>query len=419
MSFTGVLINKTNGNLARLPENKDRVIGLIAGGVATSELALNVAKRIISVKQAEDLGINAAYDANNDVVVYDHIVECFRLAPEAEVILMLTAQPTTSLAEWFDAEGIVEGFFRSTVTKDVKYLFTAFNPTGAFTPAFTNNGACDQVLLCITPAQELVNKFFAEQKYIDGIMLDGIAIDTVANLEDLRDTFDAPNISVNIAIDSYLKDNYDSQVAMGAAMGMFAARQINENLGSVEVLNPPALFKGRIIYPLDNGVRWAAAYVGNPTVGSSSLALTVLKDITTKGYIYAASFNGFEGFYFNGSPTAVGIESDYAFIENNCVWNKAARLVREGLLPKVRSVLKKDPATGYLTVTTAAALEQMGQKKLDTMVAANYCSSAKIKIDAQQAPSDQTPLIAQVQVVKDGILHKFDVDLGLFNNITI
>lgn len=418
MAFNGVIINKTDGNLGRLPANRDRVIGLIAGGVATSDLLLDTPVRIVAPEQAEELGINASYDANNDVVVYDHIVECFRLNPNAEIILMLTAQPTGDLSDWFDDDDVVETFLRNPVAKDVKYLFTAFNPDfDTFTTAFTDNGACTQVLACFAPAQLIVNKFFSEYRYIDGIMLDGIEIDTIAGLQDLR-ALDAPNVSMLIAIDSYHKANHNSEMAIGAAMGMLSVRQINENIGSVEILNPPPAFQGRENYPLDNGVRFATAYLGKDTIEVASLSLTVINDVAAKGYIFAGSFNGYPGFYFSGDPTAVPTTSDYAFINNNCVWNKAARLTREALIPKVRSIIKKDPVTGFIRPTTAEALASLGQKKLDTMVAGDLCSAAKISIDPNQTPNDQTPLVAEVQVVKDGILHTFSVDLGLFNSIT-
>lgn len=419
MSFEGVQINKTDGNLGRLPANTDRVVALVAGGVAVTDKAqLNTPYRLLSVADAEAIGINAAYDANNNLMVYDHIKECFRLNPNAEIILNLVARPTTSLAALFDDAGVIEAFLRKEEASAVKYVFVAWNPHADFTPAFTSNGACTQVLAAITPAQTMVTKFFNEFRYLDGVMLDGLAIDTISSLQNLRTSYTAPNVSVLIAADAYAVANLEPHAAIGAAMGMLTIRQINENLGSVEILNRPPAFAGKENYPLDNGTRWTSAHILNKGK-VSALPMATQKDLTTKGYIFAASFAGYEGIYFSGDDTCTPIAGDYAFINNNCVWNKAARLTREALIPKVRSILKKDPTTGFLRPTTAAALESLGQKKLDTMVAGNLVSAAKIYINPEQTPSDQVPLLAEVQVVKDGILHTFNVNLGLFNNITI
>ncbi|MDP1709252.1 MAG: DUF2586 family protein [Gammaproteobacteria bacterium] len=421
MAFKGPQVIKGQGNSGSGAPDKDRVCALVIGGQAATGLALNTPLRIVHPSQAEAVGINASYDANNGILAFDHIEEHFRLAPESELIIMLTARPTTDagFTGLFAAAGPVDGLIRSQVGKDVKYIFMAFNPTSAVVPSFAANGLVDQVKACLDPAQALIDAHFDEFRYIDGIMLDGWKIDNVASLEDLRDEA-CPNVSVLVAVDGYNLDTnpaYASLVAVGAASGMFAVRQINENIGSVEVLNPPAAMRGFESYPLGNATRWLSAKLPNFD-DISIYPEPVQRDMADKGYIFAGSFNGYEGFYLSGDPTCVDANSDYAYINNNCVWNAAARIVRNAMIPKIRSVLKKDPTTGFLRATTALALQDRAQKRLDVLVNRDLVSAVAVFLDPEQTPSATVPLVVNVQVVKDGILHAMDINLGLFNNIS-
>lgn len=416
MAFEGPIINKGSG-LDRKAANKDRVIMLVCGGVATAGLALNEPIRIVSLAQAEAKGINAAYDAANEIRVYDHLKEIYRLAPTAEVVVAITERPTTNFS-WFEEDGVVEKLLRKPVAKDVKYVFTAWNPEATFSLPASYTGLPNAVIDEIPKAQLLINRFFKEKRYLDGIMLDGFtANDLGANAQDLREN-NAPNISVCVALDDFSKNASIKGASIGATAGMYCARKIHENLGSVEVQNPPPAFKGQENYPLDNGIRWANAYLIDGTL-IDDLPMNVQKDLANKGYVFAGSFADYPGIYLSGDPTACSLQNDFAYITHNCVWNKAAREVRKAMIPKIRSVLKKDPTTGYLKPTTAEALAQRGQKPLDGMVASGECSAAKISINPAQTPNDQVPLKARLQVQINGILHNMEIDIALVNQIII
>jgi len=415
MAFQGPQINKGSG-LDNQPLNKDKVILFVAGGVATAGIALNTAKRIVSLAGAEALGITAAYDATNSVRLHDHLKEAYRLAPNAEIILAIVAKPTANF-QWFENNGTIEALLRQPIAKDVKYIFTAFNPVAAYTSVYTANGLDTKVLEEFPKAQVMLDKFFAEARYIDGVMLDSVSFKTLAGLQDLR-TLNTPGLSCNIALDKFSETNKDTGASTGAVMGMFCARNIQEDLGSVEIQNPPAAFKGQENYPLDNGIRFTEALLvdGTPV---ASLDMNILKDLAAKGYIFAGAFADYPGIYLSGDPTASSLEGDFAWINHNAVWNKGARTVRKAMIPKIRSILKKNPTTGFLTVTTAEALAQRGQKKLDLLVTAGNCSAAKISINPNQTPSPTVPLVANLQIVINGILYDMEIDIALTNQITI
>ena len=122
--------------------------------------------------------------------------------------------------------------------------------------------------------------------------------------------------------------------------------------------------------------------------------------------------------YFSGSATCCTKTSDYAYIENNRVWNKAARLIREALAPFLKGKVKKDPSTGYIKATTIAHWERVCAKaSIERMEAENDISGGEIYISEKQSPTEDVPLKISVKIVVDDIVHSFNVDLSLTNKL--
>ncbi len=110
-------------------------------------------------------------------------------------------------------------------------------------------------------------------------------------------------------------------------------------------------------------------------------------------------------------------ESDYAYFNLNCIWNKAARIIRRTLIPKVRSKVPTDPATGYIKSTWISGCESDVLSALDSMQAAGNIDGKDIYINPAQAPSEDTPLSVKGQLVVGKTVHEFDVDLGLTDKL--
>jgi len=77
----------------------DGVSGLVAAAVAASSLALGTVANIFNVVDAENLGINAAYDEDNNVNVYRHITEFYRIAGEGVKLFVLLVPQISTLVE--------------------------------------------------------------------------------------------------------------------------------------------------------------------------------------------------------------------------------------------------------------------------------------------------------------------------------
>lgn len=289
-----------------------------------------------------------------------------------------------------------------------------------YTPTLSHGLDID-VLNAIPYAQATVDFLKTQYIYLDNVMVEGRHVNgTIANMKDLR-TLAAPNVSVVIAADpaiQALDPYYQKYAAVGTALGGLAIRKVSECLGSVGVVNPPDAKKGYEYFSISNPGygKWLTAALSSGQK-FATLSQNDQVSLTDKGYIYAGSFADYPGIYFNDSPTCIAVSDDYAYIERNAVWNKAARYLRQALIPKVRSKYKKDAATGYATPATIANWEQAARKKLELMVTDDEVSAVGVYIDPAQAPSADVPLKLKVGLVIDGILREITVDLSLANSL--
>lgn len=410
MSFTGVNVNKLNGGLGRSNPSTDNVMLLafvIPLAVLPAGLVHNTTNKLLQPEDAEPLGIDESFDANNKLLCYNAISEFFRNSPDGVLYFVPVAESQSSV------EIMQLSAFQQAVrtANDAKGI-----AIGGTTETFV--GLADMV----EDVQTVIESFRAAHRLIDFVVLQGngaAAVTAIADYVDLR-TKNAPNVSISIAQDpavAALDATYAKYADVGAVLGMIAVRQVNENLGSVDIIKKPSLRLGDENYTLTGPTQWLGAALSDGTP-FDALSDTDCGALTAKGYIYAGSFEGYGGMYFNGSPTCVEANSDYAYIENNRTWNKAARAIRLALIPKVRGVVKKDPQTGYIRSTTISSWENLAKKALGDMEKADEVSGSDVYIDPKQILSETTPLMVKAQLVVDGIVYEFDVNLGLVNSLS-
>ncbi|MFE3848964.1 DUF2586 family protein [Flavobacterium sp. LB3P45] len=399
MSFDGVIINKGQGGLNRSETSTDAVMALVAFVNDPLTNAPNEVIELTSILAAEALGFDAAYDANEAILLHYHIAEFFRLAPNGTLKLIVTEIAT---AKAFFESATAKALIRANT--DIKRIGFVYNADGVTLDMVAEINAC----------QLFINELFLDKIYLNGIYLEArnVSKDAIS-----RRTLTAGKVSLVIAQDpaiASLDAAYAHYAAVGSILGMRAARKVNENLGSVDIITKPNERKGEQTYPLTDSLRglWLSAALSDGTL-VSSLTNVEKNTLTTNGYIYAGSFQGFAGVYLNGEPTCIAISSDYSTGENNGVWDKAALGIRNALLPKVRGWFQRNPTTGKLKDTAITDLENIGKKPLQAMLVAAEISGFDLVIPAGQNPNDQTPLLVKTTVTLGAIIHTFEVDLSL------
>ncbi|GLB51707.1 hypothetical protein NBRC110019_07460 [Neptunitalea chrysea] len=388
----GVNIEKLQGGLQRLANGTDNHVGLIVIGMPADAVATAVNNggkgvAITAVYDAEQLGINESYDANNSLTLHQDITEFFRLAPEATLYL-----------------------FNSDVVADIQAFISQNKEVKGYGIYMTYDSETPNLVTTINGQQTIINGFAAQNRLLDFALIGANGLDDYT--EDLR-ALDAPNTSVLVGCAAN-----DGITALGAALGMLAVRGVYENLGSVDIESKPLAYRGNESYPLtdDTEAVWLNAYLSDGN-DIETVDNAVLQSIITNGYIAIAAYQEYPGYFIENSYTCVDEESDFAFIENNRVWNKAARIIRTTLLPRVKGVVKKDPQTGYIAATTAAYWKTLIDTKLDQMVANGEISGYETAIDNKQIVNSTAPVTVKVSIVANGIVHEFEVAVGLTNNI--
>lgn len=407
MSFQGAKVNKLNGGIGRTSDT-DRVICLVVGMTMVGDLVANTAYELLDISTVEDLGITTSSDDTNKELVHYHLSEMFRLAPESTFWLIPIAKTTTV------AQLVADADFKAAIRSvdNINVLGLAGIST------LVADGLADAVAL-----QGLVSGFAQEHLLIDGIFVEGVGAGvpiTIPNYPDLR-TVTAPNISYVVGQDpavAVLQAEYATRAAMGTTLGSVAVRKVHEDIGSVDIEEKPRNRRGEENYSLSSELLgyWLSAALSDGTA-FKTLSEAEQKSLTAKGWMYVGSFADYPGFYFNGCPTAVDKASDYAYFNYNCIWNKAARIIRKTLIPRVRSKVPTDPATGYLKSTWVAGAETSTSNALEPMESAGNIEGKDVYINPVQAISETTPLEIKAQVVVGKIVHEFSVDLGLTDKI--
>lgn len=404
MGLNGVTVNRLEGGLGRKNPSTDGVVLLVIGGaVAATGLAIKLAKQIISLSEAEALGITPSFDDTNDILAHHHIDEFFRINPNGNLFIVLddgtltAANIKTIVKENSTIKGI--GFVRNAVAA----------------PADMN--------AYVSAYQTMVTELRSESRNISSVLVEGGVFDAATLISAYPDAraYDAENVSIVIAQDPIIravKTQHETYAAIGAALGAFSVRSVNENIGSLDVETKPSAYKGNATYPLTDAdrLRWLSAKLQDGR-DFSSLTTVEIKALATKGYIAVGFYNGFAGYYFTDSHTCTESASDYSRIENNRVWDKAATLGRTALLPRVKGNLLKDQTTGFIRDIEAAELQSLAQTAIETMESAGEISGASIYIDPAQSVSDDSPLQVKGQVLFNDILHAMEFDLGLTSKL--
>lgn len=407
MSFNSVNISKIDGGLGG-GDAADRVAVMVVGCGAIGEtLEVEKAYKLLQISDAEALGITAERDASEGRLDHYHISEVFRLAPEASVWLIAVAS-TAKLSD---------------LKNNDNFVAAVRSIDGINTIAAAGVVKDTSVDVAVKGAQLLVDRLAQDRIYIDAFLVEGVgdyiseAISTYKNLRELA----SPNVSVVIGRDVAVaagKEAYAKHAAVGSALGMLLVRAVHENLGSVDIETKPSAHRGRQDYPLTDVKRdiFTSAELSNGT-SFNKLSVADQKQLNELGYIYIGAFDGYAGYFFSNSHTADKSDSDYCFIERNAIWNKAARIVRKTLIPRIRSKVEADPKTGYIKGTTIDSWKQRVLRALESMVISGNCADVGVIIDEKQAAVSTKPFKIRVRVVADGIAHEFDVELGFTNKI--
>lgn len=395
MALNDVTITKLSGGLGRRLPNQDMISGLIANGVAVAGgVQLDTVYELKSVKDAEDLMLDDAYDADNGVLVYEHIREFFRINPSGTLYLLLRAQ-TVAFSDFFNpsSQSTNARLLLIAANGDIRQLAAAYNPDVAVADTAALEAA-------ITDAQAFAEWVYDLHMPCE-IFLEGKGYDKDEPLDFHAE--EAENVTVVVGQNmSVVNGNGDATyAAVGTWLGAVSRGAVNENPGWVAQFD---------MY--QKGVFESAGISGTPV---SEIASNVLDNLNDDGAVFFRYHTGRPGIYWNDSFTCTVLTSDFAYVENNRTIHKAVRLIRQALLPRINSPILIDQESGQLSPEVIKSIETDGRKALETMLSNNEVSGIDIFIDPAQNILSTSKLEVQFSIVPTGTARTIEATIGFDN----
>lgn len=387
-----IVFNRQQGGLGRQQPGNDYISGLIFQN--STALLAGAVQKVSTVAEAEALGVTvAAYP-----VEHYHITEFFAMA-----------QIVTGLAQgtlYFMIENITATAYDGTEIATIQNFAEGdIRQVGVFlTDPYLAGMVTDSQTVCTT--------LEAGDRPLSVIIAADFTALTIAGLADAR-TLDSKNVSICIGEDAdgtggalATAEGY-SITTLGASLGATAQAAVHENIGWRQ--------KFDVTHSTEYEVLNFAT--GEALADQSQATIDAL---TEDGYLFLVKETGVNGSFHNDSPTATALTSDYAYIENNRTIDKAVRLVRENLIPKINSPLYVNPTTGELSEATISDFKNDAFKALENMAANAEISTNpdgtlpenSVIIDPAQDVLTTSTITLTVQIVPVGVARTITVNIG-------
>lgn len=429
-TLNNVVITKLSGGLGRRNPEQDMVSGLLFDGVATTKLTVNKIERLVSLEDAEALGITADYDVVGQSAYYQ-IQQFFRMNPSGDLYIMATTG-----SSYQDIAGKAMNM-QEQANGNIRQMAVIFSGATSF----------EATKAAVTKAQTQASLGYKDYMPFEVILEGkGFDADTATSLAELN----AENVSVVVAMDvekafeqklfreddntvynlapgeklariedtnvfnvitsegykeedgAFLqflyKEVYKNTAAVGLALGAVSRAKVSENIAWIEKFNL-------------TGEGFAkAGFIG----GQEIKTLGTLSELNEKRYVFTKTHTGLAGVYFNDSHTCTTGTSDFAYVENNRTINKATRLLRTALLPKLASPVLVD-IDGKLPQSVSKNFEGLCRSALEGMVANQEVSDFDVYVDPKQNILATSELRVKAEITPIGTARKIMVDLGFKN----
>lgn len=389
MALPSVNVNIANGGLGRVVTRPDGVAGMVVSGVAVAgKLTLNTAYTVYSLKQAEDLGIDEAYDTAEETRAWRHIRDFYAQAGDgAELVFMVTAQ----------TEDLAQNVARITALSDasekrLRLVAISRTPASGYTPTIAN-GWDDDVDDAIAAAKTLANTLSGEYRPVH-VLIEGRNIaGAYASLVNQRATETGARY-VSVVIGDY---ESGAGAYVGLVLGRLAVNPVQRSIGRVR----------------DGAMGKSRAWIGTTDV--ATLSDTALGTLHDKGFIFSRRFAGLDGWYFNGDENCDAATSDFYTIGRVRVIEKAKLIAYTTLLQYLLDEVDVDIETGKLAPSFVADMQAAANTALSVMETEGNCEQADLTIDANQNVLSTDKVTALLKVIPKGLARTIEVTVTYDN----
>ena len=317
-------------------------------------------------------------------ILYYHVSEFFRVQPKGKLYIGVyaTADDTT-----FASVTLMQNFAQG----EIKQL-GIYQKTTAF--------ATSQV----TTLQAVLDALETNHKTISSVIYqaDFNAVTDLTTLANLK-LLNAKNVTVSIGQDGdnngfkLWKATNKSIGCMGTTLGAVALAKVNESIRWIAKFNMAAAEYDTLAFA--NGTLYT-------TVADGSIT-----NLDSFGYNFLKKEIGLVGSYFSRPNTCIAATSDYTFIYNNRVIDKAIRGLRAFLLPQLASPLVVN-ADGTLSEDTIGFFNSLCDRALEVMQRDFELSAFSVTIDPSQDVLTDNELTIAVKLVPVGVADTITVNIG-------
>jgi hypothetical protein len=326
---------------------------------------------------------------------YYHVSEFFALS-----------QKITGLAQGILYIGIYTTYNGSELGLMQNYAEGKIRQAGVFLPdTFASSMVSSTQIQCTT--------LEVENQPISNVLLTAdFTATTLAALADMR-ALDSKNVSVVIGEDkgsnggALVGITEISISCLGATLGTEANASVHE---SIE-------WRGKFDQIHGSEYENLQFTTGEEYSVQSNATLT---EIGNKGYIFLTKEINVNGSFYAKSATSTLITSDFAYIENMRTIDKAARLIRENLVPKISAPLYVNATTGKLSQATIEDFKNDAFKALENMAANLEISTNEdgslpansVVIDPDQDVISTSEIILTITIVPVVVARQITVNIG-------
>lgn len=408
-----------------------QISGLLTTGVDVVDgLQTGTVYTLRSLADAEGLGLDKAYDIDNNVVVYQHIVDFYDDDENIGLPFWLLVAPQTVDVEGSPVTVTIDDLVDPANDDYAKKLIIAangaiynlgvsFNPADDYTATLTD-GINSDVRTAIAKAQALWQWSLDTFREIQ-IVLEGRNITSTGSAAlDLAAIPATPtgiqqNHKVSIVIGQdwdfaeTLEDEAQNYAGVGKMLATMSRTDLNQDVGEVETMN---LTK-------ETRFRWTTAGLSNHSKVKDVEAL--LDTLHAKQYIFADTYAGISGYRWNAdfvcAPVVVDDQNNMnehsIGLGRTC--NHASRELRKKLLPQVRKVKPVDPATGKLSIGSIKYLEGKGNEVFEKMETDGHIVTGETIVDPDSDVQTEKLVSASFNLVAYSVIAEIQ---GTLNNKT-
>lgn len=230
--------------------------------------------------------------------------------------------------------------------------------------------------------------------------LNGVALSALTNLNAIAGS----SVSVCIGQDGGLlgltlaKGNAKSITCIGAMLGAISLANVQEDIAWVGKFNLSNSFELETL-AFANGVLYA------------DQTKTLLDQLNDFRFVFLLKQRAIAGSYFNDSHNACVVSSDYAYIENNRVINKAIRFLDVALTPYLNSNIDLN-SDGTISDLSIEVFTSACNVELESMKRNNNISDYSVSINSAQNVLSTGLLTIGVVLIPKGVARNINVNIG-------